>query len=152
MGPWPPYCWPKMSRSPMFSALGETGNYSGPVEAIALAPNGTLLAAGLGDNGLDLRDPSAGHAPRAYAYRVTKNPEALRFSPDGKWLAVVAPPESVDEDFRIGIFDASTGQLRWEIRHVGSDAAMGQKVAMAFAPDGKTLYTAGRKLEAWALK
>ncbi|MGA2053605.1 MAG: hypothetical protein ABSH19_09865 [Opitutales bacterium] len=132
--------------------LEATGNYSAPVQAIALAPNGTLLAAGLGDDGFDLRDPTGGHPPRAYAYRVAPKADALVFSADGQWLAVIAPPATLDEDFRIGIFNAATGALCWEIQHHGADPATEQKVVMAFAPDGKTFYTAAQKLESWTLK
>jgi hypothetical protein len=72
---------------------------------------------------------------------------ALAISSDARWLAV-------DDADMIGVFDLSSGDLRWEVRMPSRPDILPDIAAMAFSPDGKTLYTADfrLRLSAWRLE
>jgi hypothetical protein len=72
------------------------------------------------------------------------------FSPDGRWLAI-AGAWTDSCHFRIGIFRVESDAMQWEIRHK-ENKLDGPPFALAFAPDGQTLYSCGDRLEAWPLK
>jgi RNA polymerase sigma factor (sigma-70 family) len=111
-----------------------------PVGSAALSADGRWLAASTWNPGaaaqpVQLWDVETGRAVRSF--RTPHEPGALAFSPDGTTLAVAFAKE-VQEAGKVLLFEAATGK---EVRTLaGHDAAV---FALAFAPDGKRLATAG---------
>jgi WD40 repeat protein len=116
--------------------------------ALSFSPDGTLLAAGGADQTVRLWEASTGKEVRQLR-RVPKQPGnrvavvggffgagSLAFSPDGKLLAT---PEILFDNGKVNTFitlwEVATGK---ELRQI--EAGMGAgTLALAFAPDGKTL-------------
>lgn len=124
-----------------------------PVLALALARDGRKLATVSTADGLQLWDTTTGKLLKSYPYQMPAGPSSFllapAFSPDGRLLAVVGAEAQIDKG-RIGVFRVDSAELEWEIR-IKSDGAIGSKIPLAFAPDGKTLYIGGTRLEAWPL-
>jgi WD40 repeat protein len=88
------------------------------------------------DKSVRLWDVVAGKELRAFDGKRNQRP-AFAVAPDGKFLAVVSGSKSVQ------IFDVATGR---EVRVIESPESVG---SVAYAPDGKTLATAGKLLQLW---
>ena len=97
----------------------------------AFSPDGQTLAAIVGE--VKLYDVNTGAErltlPGFEIHTTAASGYFMAFSPDGQWLAVVV-------DDVVKLFDANTGQ------ELGLILAQGPH-ALALAPDGKTLVTAG---------
>jgi WD40 repeat protein len=108
------------------------------VEALALSPDGKLLATGSYQEAA-IWDVATGKLLRkltGFADRVV----ALSFSPDGKLLATGGGMPTVDGEVKI--FEVTTGKLVNEIAKAHSDTVCG----IAFSPDGTKLATASADL------
>jgi WD40 repeat protein len=114
--------------------------------ALALSPDGTMLATSVGRK-IMLWDAGSGKRLRQFpasAGRVT----SLSFAPDGKSLALVhhddpqpgAPPpeDSLPTDDTVTLRDTATGEELHQL-----DGHEGRIVAVSFAADGKLLASVG---------
>jgi len=138
------------------TVLHEFEDFAGRVQAIAFSPDGRILATATVESGVKLWDTASGKLVREMFYPVLNGAGTLVFSPDGRWLAVAAYKTSApDSDIRVGVFRADTGDLHWELpenRTSTEHEYNGIGVAMAFSPDGRSLYTAaGKRLAVWPL-
>jgi len=132
--------------------LRQFDEHSGRVGKLAFSADGRSLVTVTAEDGIQLWDVATGKLQRKYPYPVGSingEPACLPvFSPDGRWLAIPAWTET--QLFRIGIFRVETGELQWEIPYKDNDLDNTPE-ALAFAPDGKTLYACGSNLVAWPL-
>ncbi len=90
----------------------------------------TVAMIGIGGGTLGLWDVASGRR----LHDLGRRPQALtlRFSPDGKQLAVGLGNAGVE------LWDTTTGKLRHTLK-----ATVGYPFSVAFTPDGKTMYTFG---------
>jgi WD40 repeat protein len=105
------------------------------VEALALSPDGKLLASGSFQE-VSLWDTATGAIKQkitGFADRVV----ALAFSPDGKMLATGGGAPT--EDGEVKVFDPATGKLVVELKNAHSDTVFG----VSFSGDNKMLATCG---------
>jgi WD40 repeat protein len=100
---------------------------------VAAHPNGTLLSAGAPPRWELERTLGAAAAPALFADRIN----AVRFSPDGKLLAIGGGELSRSGD--VHIFDLASGSLVQSWAELHSDAVL----ALDFSPDGRWLATGG---------
>ena len=110
--------------------------HTGPVRAVAIAPDGTWLATGGDDGSVRIWDPATGELDIS----ATGGIRAVAFAPDGTWLATGG------DDGSVRIWDPATGQQRAALTgHTGYVSAV------AIAPDGTWLATAGgdRSVRIW---
>jgi len=126
----------------------ETDKFPGPIHSLALSPDGSTIAVALGPNGVELCGTVSPFTKWKISCPTVENANSLLFTPDGYWLAVLCPPDSPGGGERIGLFYTATGALRIEIRLPPGL----NPTALAFSPDCKKLYTAGRQLAAWSLR
>jgi WD40 repeat protein len=116
-----------------FDAGGE------PLTAVALSPDGALLAAGNEEGNLRVwrvADGALLYQPADWQVKLY----ALAFSPDGRWLAAGQK--------RVGLWNAVDGQAGGTL--YGHDYAV---QALAFSPDGKLLAGASgfHRLTVWQI-
>ncbi|MGL4555249.1 MAG: c-type cytochrome domain-containing protein [Gemmataceae bacterium] len=113
-----------------------------PVVALAFHPGKRLLAAGSYGR-VTLWDLTAG-VPAREITAVLGAVNDLKFSPDGKTLAVAGGQPSAKGDLRL--FDAATGELRHAL--AGHDDVV---AAVAWRPDGQRLASASydRTVRTW---
>jgi WD40 repeat protein len=102
------------------------------LEAIAISPDGKILASGAADNTVKLWDVSTGAELRTLSGH-TGAVSAVQFSRDGQKLL------SASEDQLIKVWDAATGKELMTLR-----GANGPMPALALSPDGKQVI-------AWAI-
>jgi hypothetical protein len=137
--------WPKIARAYDAASgkiLFESADFCGPIVGLALTADGTrLVTAAVGDE-IRIWNVTSGQIERrlAYSVRGADVPSPVVIAPDGRWLAV-------NHNAAIGVFDLSTGSLRWEVRLPSASYP-----AIAFSPDGKRLYTSDSRLAAWSLE
>jgi WD40 repeat protein len=105
----------------------------GDLEALAMSPDGSVVAAGTNHGQIRLFDVKRGALLNALTMSAVR---ALAFSPDGKLLAACANGGDVSAQAKL--WDAKTAALKFELQ--GHSHAN----ALAFSPDGKTLAIAGR--------
>ena len=102
------------------------------VRSLAFSPDGTALAAAVGDEAGTIRLYEAGHG---LPLRTLEGHESIvwgmAFSPDGRFLA------SASRDFTAKIWDWQSGTL------VQSLAFPNEVTAVAFSPDSRTLAVGG---------
>jgi WD40 repeat protein len=101
------------------------------VHAVALSPDGDVLATGDDDGLIRLWDPAAGTGLRELHGHV-RGVTSLAFAPDGKTLL----SGSLDQTVRL--WDVATGRER--LPFVGPQGSVD---ALAFSPDGTTLASGG---------
>lgn len=104
---------------------------SGPVLAVALSPDGTLLAIGCPDGSIKVCNAADG-SPLRILKAHRQMVRCLAFSPDGKLLA------SGSQDRKVELFDPHTGNELGKL--AGYKGAI---ESLAFSPDGSLLLTGG---------
>ena len=124
---------------------------AGQVLALAISANGQRLATATAADGLQLWDAGSGKLLQTFAWQVPgwEMGDPV-FSADGQWLAAVGASSAIGVH-EIGIFNTDTGRLKWVIRFQ-TDSSFGADMPLAFSPDGRFLYTATDRIEAWLLK
>jgi WD40 repeat protein len=105
------------------------GGSGGAVVAVALSPDGKLLAAATEDS-LSLWDVGTGTL--RHRWQQVRAGAALAFAPDGGLIA------SAGEDGLVALCDTATGEL---VRQLAGHP--GETYALAFSPDGRTLASGG---------
>jgi WD40 repeat protein len=122
------------------SALRRTlAGHTGPVHAVAIAPDGTWLATGSWDRSVRIWDAATGRQ-RATLTGHTKEVRSVAIAPDGGWLA------SGGADRTVRIWDVVSGRERAALKgHTGAVNAV------AVAPDGGWLTSGGadRTVRIW---
>ena len=129
--------------------------HASEVLALALSGDGSQVVTATSAEGIQLWDAATGKCLQEYAWRVPYStaPYGLTapvFSPDGEWLAVVGTSANILEN-SVGVFSVRSGELVWKIQ-LKTGRGIDSAVPLAFSTDGKFLYTAASRLEAWRLK
>jgi WD40 repeat protein len=104
---------------------------AGPVESLAVTPDGKLLASGCGhsESCIHLWDPIAGkHLRKLDPIKDVYHYHAVALSPDGKTLA------SADDSHTVRLWDVATGKPRTLATKLSAST-------LAFSPDGQLLLT-----------
>ena len=131
--------------------LRQFDSFASRVEAVNFSDNGKQLLTANTADGLQLWNTDSGALLRTFAWQVPGyTMSAPAFSTDGQWLAAVGSSSAIGAH-EIGIFNTDTGQLKWVIRFQ-TDSSFGADIPLAFSPDGRFLYTAANRIEAWLLK
>lgn len=155
--------WPHQVR--VFDAgdgkpLRDFNDFASAIVGFALTPDGKLLAVASQADGVRIWDVASGKLQLSRTWALgdpggSKRP-CLVMSPDGSRLAVVSMPILPESggayEFHLGVFDVATGALSREIHYSEGDTLNFTLSAVAFSPDNKLLYTAGRQLTAWSLE
>jgi WD40 repeat protein len=109
--------------------LGET---TASMNTLAFFPDGNSLAAGHVDGNIAIWD--VGQRRRKTLFRTRRAAGvSVAFARDGSYVATTE-----DSDYRVHVWDMSTGSHIWALRHPGGRAA-----AVAFSADGKILASGG---------
>jgi hypothetical protein len=125
--------------------------FAGQVLALAISSNNQRLVTGTAADGLQLWDCATGKILQTYDWQVPGwNAGQPVFSADGQWLAAVGSSSAIGAH-EIGVFNTVTGRLNWVIRFQ-TDSYFGADMPLAFSLDGKFLYIATDRIEAWLLK
>ncbi|RMH70837.1 MAG: CHAT domain-containing protein [Cyanobacteria bacterium J007] len=111
----------------------------GIIWAIALSPNGQMIASGGSQQPIQLWDVQSGKLLRS----LTEHEDSVltvAFSPDGKTLA------SGGSDCTIRLWKIDTGETIAQFKHLGSVKSL------AFSPDGRTLVSGSwdRTVKVWS--
>jgi RNA polymerase sigma factor (sigma-70 family) len=135
----------------------KVGSFKGEpsvVRFVTFAPDGRTLASVGNEGTVKLWDVPAGTMKRTIPSPSESIRRAVKFSmsgcvafaPDGHHLAITAwGSEEARYIYEVRVFDARDGQLVWS--HLGRGEGA---VSLAFAPDGKTLASAGwRAVKLW---
>lgn len=122
--------------------------FSGEITALALSPQGNILATATEEDGLVFWALPAGKKVMQLAYPEKEIVTAMAYSPNGQWLAVSGEP-TIPGPCRVGLFKMPAGELSQEWKYAPHQ--MQRLPSMAFANDSKTLFIAGQKLTAWPL-
>jgi len=111
------------------------------IHDLTISPSEKVAALIASDDGVVLWDFGAGQAPRTVlAKSAVFRPAKLRFSPDGKMLAVAGYPHDVR------FLDARNGQLLRTLSTTDwTESAVTMDSMMAFSSDGKQLALAGTR-------
>lgn len=137
------YVWDVADRKCRLSWEGHEGSI---IVAVAISPDGKLLASGGGGNHsrtLMLWDLATGKEVRRLKGAL-RTVQSVAFSPDGSMLAVASGlcrplnPADSDNPGVVRLFDVATGKLRWE-----KEQESGGATSVAFAPDSDTVASAG---------
>lgn len=137
--PWDSARWEQLLRVPVDApvTLGALPGGYRPVFALALSPDGKILAAGRGHQ-IEWLETSGAEGEEAVlkpaAAPVSPGPDpvqSLAWSPDGKLLAA-------GSFRRVTLWDAATREKRGEI----TEGFSGRVSALAFTPDSKLLLAA----------
>ncbi len=116
-------------------ATGKQGaTYSSvhPVDHLLFSPDGRVLASAHWNGPTHLWDVDTGHELRRLSVAASAN--GLAFSFDGKWLAGAG----ADYDQKVHVWEVMTGQEVY-----GWSGHISGAMAVAFAPDGRTLASGG---------
>ena len=119
--------------------VAEIAAIGGRVDAVALSPDGLLLAIAPLDLPAQLWDVAQQKRLASLETRFA-GATGLAFSPDGKFLA------AINADTTVRLFEAATGRPLWTFEELSLEP-----FAFAFSPDSKTLVVAGADKIALAL-
>src|SRR5262249_53471193 len=128
--------WDARTRHPVWVQTGH-----GPVNAVAVRPDGSILAAGCNNGRVAFRDGRSGEASRTSAAHDAPV-LALAFSPDGLTLATGGA------DQRVRLWNVQTGERIGDATRHG-----GRVTGVAFRPGGRELASVGedRSVRLWDL-
>jgi WD40 repeat protein len=133
---------PARDNKSAFDALVGSVN-QGNVTTVAFAPDGKTLATGGWDEAVRLWDLQTGKELRRLEGHTGGMVAAVRFSPDGKYLA-----SRGGNDGLVLLWDVQSGQVlfkRDKVQRV-NPWRFNREAALAFAPDGKTLFVGDAKV------
>ena len=115
--------------------------HSGPVQAVAYNPSGSLLASGGDDNSVILWDSATWQRVGLPFYGHTSSVTDLAWSPDGATLA------SSSRDGSVMLWNVAAGQLS---RHLSERNSTGWVLSVAYSPDGQHLAAASAsQVQVW---
>lgn len=100
----------------------------GGIWAVAISPDGKIIASGGSDQPINLWDADTGKLLRTLTEHAG-SVYSVAFSPDGKTFA------SGGDDHKIRIWEFQTGKLLETLEHLGPVQSIG------FSPDGQTLVS-----------
>jgi WD40 repeat protein len=120
--------------------------HSPGVQALAISPDGRLLATGGLDDSLRLWDASRLREVRTFA-QDPGSVSQVAFNPSGKWLASCAL-RLMQEDMVVQLWDVATGSERRRLRGHTNNVT-----CLAIAPDGRRVAAGGadRTIRLWKL-
>jgi serine/threonine protein kinase len=136
--------WDTQTWTPKFPSL--TG-HTGAVYSITFSPREKILASGSDDKTIKLWDTQTGYLIRTLPSEDDRPVLRLAFSPDGNFLASCSGQEPRHKEIRL--WHVRDG---WKSRLLeGHEDAV---LALAFAPEGDTLASAGHdgQLRLWELR
>jgi WD40 repeat protein len=103
----------------------------GAIHAVAVAPDGSLVASAGEDGTVSLWDTSSGKLVRTLKAHSSKA-LCVSFSPDGRLIA------SAGDDGQVKLWDAASGQAMRSLALGGKTPLLGPSIhALAFSPDGR---------------
>ncbi|BCM89570.1 hypothetical protein IAD21_01417 [Abditibacteriota bacterium] len=122
--------------------------HSGPVNGLAISPDGKTLVSAGGDRTLRAWNLQTSELRRV----VTRNKAnflAVAFSPNGQWLAAVAGGDFSGQELLL--WDAHTGQLSRVLQTGGRYFSDRSRISLVFSPDNRTIgiAQAGSSIDLW---
>ncbi|WDF42463.1 NB-ARC domain-containing protein [Streptomyces sp. T12] len=123
--------WDRATGSCTNTLTGHTGS----LQAVAIAPDGTWLAAVI-NSAVWIWDRATGTRTNTLGYNGYV--DAMALAPDGTWLATIGHDYDVPREGRVWIWDRATGICTHTLT-----GHTGEVQAVAIAPDGTRLATTG---------
>jgi WD40 repeat protein len=111
-----------------YDARSDPGSLQGPLNALALSPDGTRIVAGWRDGTFRLLDAASGVA-NPIRSGDAREVRAVAASPDGRWIV------SVIWDGNFEVRDAETGEVAWTL------SAQADVEAVAVSLDGRWIVS-----------
>jgi WD40 repeat protein len=128
--------------------------HHGPVDSVAVSPDGKLLASGGWDGTAMIWNALTGKPMRTLAFpslrKKLKNEDdedliwvqSVAFSPDGRTLAAAAKGEL--ESAAVEVWDVATAKSKVTLKKIDPEIRQ-----LVFSPTGKTMVTVGTEIKLW---